>query len=93
MGISKQTIAKLNAMAVRRRMSLRDYVRKLLNKEAASYENLSPSGDPWFDNPENVRMVEEAEAEYEQEKGKREFVTFRSREDIEKFIEEVENEQ
>lgn len=93
MGISKQTIAKLNAMAVRRRMSLRDYVRKLLNKEAASYENPSPSGDPWFDNPENIRMVEEAEAEYESEKGEREFVTFHSREDIEKFIQEAENEQ
>lgn len=93
MGISKQTIARLNAIATGQRMSLRDYVRKLLNKEAASYENSSPSEDPWFDNPENVRMIEEAEAEYERLEDKSLLVTFRSPEDIDKFIQAVENEQ
>ncbi len=55
------TFQKLSAMAASQGQSLKAFIEKTLEKEAESsdvvYTNPSPSGDPWFDDPENMASL------------------------------------
>lgn len=59
-----------------------------LRKLSQSQDNPSPSGDPWFDNPQNRMMVQERMEEYKAGKGKG--TTFTSDEDIQSFLDNIE---
>lgn len=56
------TLQKLSIMAVAQGRSLKNYIETILINKANSVsvevnENPSPSGDPWFDDPENMASV------------------------------------
>lgn len=62
------TLQKLSYLAVSQGKSLKSYIEGLLIIKANQVkievkENPSPSGDPWWDIPENVAMVEEGLAQ------------------------------
>ena len=57
-----ETLQKLSIMAVAQGKSLKKYIETLLIAKADSVsidvnENPSPSGDPWFDDPRNIEMI------------------------------------
>lgn len=57
-----ETLQKLSVMAVAQGKSLKKYIESVLISKADSItvevsENPSPSGDPWFDDPENIASV------------------------------------
>ncbi len=57
-------LQKLSLAAVSKSMSLKAYIEDILISKANQIsvevtENPSPSGDEWFDDPENLRMVYE----------------------------------
>ena len=59
-----ETLQKLSIMAVSQGKSLKNYIETLLISKANSVsvtvaENPSPSGDTWFDNPENLAELNE----------------------------------
>lgn len=54
-----ETLQKLSIMAVAQGKSLKKYIESILISKAETisvdvHENPSPSGDPWFDDPENM---------------------------------------
>ncbi|MDE6066588.1 MAG: hypothetical protein K2G27_07215 [Duncaniella sp.] len=56
------TLQKLSIMAVAQGKSLKNFIETILITKANSVavtvdENPSPSGDPWFNDPENVASV------------------------------------
>ena len=56
------TLQKLSLMAVAQGKSLKNYIETILITKANSAtvevsENPSPSGDPWFNDPENMASV------------------------------------
>ena len=62
-------LQKLSAMAATHSQSLKAYIESILIDKANSvsdiaYENPSPSGDPWWDDPENMAAVKKGVAEY-----------------------------
>lgn len=68
-------IQKLSALAATHSQSLKTYIESVLIDKADSaseveYENPSPSGDPWWNDPENMAAVKEGIAEYEAGKGR-----------------------
>lgn len=56
------TFQKLSAMAASKGQSLKAFMESVLETEAESsdvaYTNPSPSGDPWFDDPENMASLD-----------------------------------
>jgi hypothetical protein len=57
------TLQKLSLMAVAQGRSLKAYIEHLLIAKANSItlqvtSNPSPSNDPWFDNPENLKSLD-----------------------------------
>ena len=57
-----ETLQKLSVMSVAQGKSLKKYIEMVLISKADSItvevsENPSPSGDPWFDDPENIASV------------------------------------
>lgn len=57
-----ETLQKLSIMAVAQGKSLKKYIESILISKADSVsveisENPSPSGDKWFDDPENLESV------------------------------------
>lgn len=57
-----ETLQKLSIMAVAQGKSLKKYIESILISKAETisvdvHENPSPSGDPWFDDPENMASV------------------------------------
>lgn len=55
-------LRKLSIMAAAAGKSLKKYIEETMIEKANNtnitvYENPSPSGDPWFDDPENMAMV------------------------------------
>lgn len=59
-----ETLQKLSIMATAQGKSLKRYIESILISKADSIsievkENPSPSGDPWFDDPENLAEIEE----------------------------------
>ena len=55
---------KLSIIAASAGKSLKKYIEETMIEKANNanitvYENPSPSGDPWFDDPENIAMVME----------------------------------
>lgn len=70
-----ETLQKLSIMAVAQGKSLKKYIETLLISKANSVEievsqNPSPSGDTWFDDPENMASVQRGIAEMKAGKGK-----------------------
>ncbi len=69
------TLQKLSIMAVAQGMSLKKYIETLLCAKAASIavevsENPSPSGDIWFNNPDNMKELNEGICQYKEGKTK-----------------------
>ena len=69
------TLQKLSLMAVASGKSLKAYIENVLVAKASSISitvssNPSPSGDEWFDDPENMRSVERGAAQAEAGMGK-----------------------
>ena len=69
------TLQKLSIMAVAQGKSLKNYIETILISKADSVsievsENPSPSGDKWFDDPENMASVQRGVAEMKAGKGK-----------------------
>ena len=65
----------LGIVAVRQGQSLKAFIESLCKREADKYqisltENPSPSKDPWFDDPENIKAVAEGIEEYHKGKGR-----------------------
>lgn len=70
-----ETLQKLSIMAVAQGKSLKNFIETILISKANTInievsENPSPSGDPWFDNPENMESVKRGIAEIKAGKGK-----------------------
>lgn len=60
--LSVETLQKLSIMAASQGESLKAFIEKILIKKADSVSvevstNPSPSGDTWFDDPENMTSV------------------------------------
>ncbi|MBD5358151.1 MAG: hypothetical protein HDR88_14350 [Bacteroides sp.] len=69
------TLQKLSIMAVAQGRSLKNYIETILINKANSIsveisENPSPSGDPWFDNAENMASVRRGIEEMKAGKGR-----------------------
>lgn len=69
------TLQKLSIMAVAQGKSLKNFIETILISKANAVavevsENPSPSGDPWFDDPENMASVQRGIAEMKAGKGK-----------------------
>lgn len=69
------TLQKLSIMAVAQGKSLKNFIETILISKANSIsvevsENPSPSGDPWFDNPENIASVNRGISELKAGKGR-----------------------
>ncbi len=69
------TLQKLSIMAVAQGKSLKNYIESILITKANSIavevsENPSPSGDSWFNDPENMASVKQGISEMEAGKGK-----------------------
>lgn len=69
------TLQKLSIMAVAQGRSLKNFIETILINKANSIsveviENPSPSGDPWFDNPENMASVRRGIEEMKAGKGR-----------------------
>lgn len=60
-------LQRLSALAEKSGMSLKKYIEGVL-LDNARMESPSPSGDSWFDNPENMRLVEQGMQDIEQGK-------------------------
>lgn len=70
-----ETLQKLSLMAVAQGKSLKKYIETILISKAETIsvevsENPSPSGDPWFNDPENMASVRRGIAEMEAGKGR-----------------------
>lgn len=70
-----EVLQKLSLMAVAQGKSLKKYIETILIAKADSIavevnENPSPSGDKWFDNPENMAVVKQGIAEMEAGQGR-----------------------
>jgi hypothetical protein len=74
-----EVLRKLSIMAAAKGESVKAFIEDLLVKKANSLrievkssnpDNPSPSGDPWFDDPQNLKIVNEAVAEYKSGKSK-----------------------
>ena len=68
-------LQKLSLMAVAQGRSLKAYIEQLLIAKANSisievHENPSPSGDKWFNDPENMESVRRGIQEMKEDKGK-----------------------
>ena len=69
------TLQKLSLMAVAQGKSLKKYIESILITKANSIavevkENPSPSGDTWFDDPENIASVNRGIAQMNAGKGR-----------------------
>jgi len=69
------TLQKLSIMAVAQGKSLKNFIETVLISKANTVavevsENPSPSGDPWFNDPENIASVNRGIAEYKAGKGR-----------------------
>lgn len=69
------TLKKLSLMAVAQGRSLKNYIETILINKANSVsievsENPSPSGDPWFDDQENMASVHRGIEEMKAGKGR-----------------------
>lgn len=69
------TLQKLSLMAVAQGKSLKNFIETILIAKADSIavevnENPSPSGDPWFNDPENMASVRRGIAEQKAGKGR-----------------------
>ena len=69
------TLQKLSIMAVAQGKSLKNFIETILINKANSIsievsENPSPSGDPWFDDPENMAELNEGIRQYKEGKTK-----------------------
>jgi len=56
--LSPNILERLSQKAACSGKSLKAYIEGILSDDAK--DNPSPSGDPWFDNPDNIRMVEQS---------------------------------
>ncbi len=70
-----ETLQKLSVMAVAQGKSLKKYIEAVLISKADSItvevsENPSPSGDPWFDDPENIASVKRGMAQMKAGEGR-----------------------
>lgn len=70
-----ETLQKLSIMAVSQGKSLKKFIESLLIAKANAItievsENPSPSGDPWFADPENMASVARGIAEMKAGKGR-----------------------
>ena len=70
-----ETLQKLSMMAIAQGKSLKSYIESLLISKANSIsievkENPSPSGDEWFNNPENMASVEKGISEMKAGEGR-----------------------
>ncbi len=73
--LPEDTLRKLSLMAVAQGKSLKAYIENLLISKANSIsvevnENPSPSGDEWFNDPENMKEVQQGIADMKAGKGK-----------------------
>lgn len=69
------TLQKLSLMAVAQGKSLKKYIESILITKADSIavevtENPSPSGDPWFNDPENLALIDRGVSEMKAGMGK-----------------------
>lgn len=70
-----ETLQKLSIIAAAQGRSLKSYIEALLISKADNIsievsENPSPSGDTWFDNPDNIASVKRGMAEMKEGKGR-----------------------
>jgi ribosomal protein S8E len=70
-----ETLQKLSIMAVAQNRSLKNYIETILINKANSVsvkvsENPSPSGDSWFEDPENMASVHRGIEEMKAGKGR-----------------------
>lgn len=70
-----ETLQKLSLMAVAQGKSLKNYIETILISKAETIsvevsENPSPSGDPWFNDPENMASVRRGIEEMKAGKGR-----------------------
>ena len=69
------TLQKLSIMAVAQGKSLKNFIETILISKANAVavevsENPSPSGDPWFNDPENIASLNRGIAEMKAGKGR-----------------------
>lgn len=70
-----ETLQKLSLLAVSQGKSLKKFIESILIAKANTVsvdvsENPSPSGDPWFSDPENIASIKRGLAELKAGKGR-----------------------
>ena len=83
--MTKAAILKaINALPTKERMQIVERVIRTIRLDEKGSDSPSPSGDPWFDDPRNIAIVEEAiqSAKEDKENG----IVLKSTEDIKKFF-------
>lgn len=70
-----ETLQKLSLLAVSQGKSLKKFIESILIAKANTVsvdvsENPSPSGDPWFNDPENIASIKRGLAELKAGKGR-----------------------
>lgn len=91
LGFSAEIIKELDRQASVRGMSLRKYLKNAISALVPNKSNsLSPSGDPWYDVPENVEQLKKDIRESERP-GSRELV-FHTSQELEDYFNKLINE-
>jgi len=69
--MTKTAILKaINALPTRERMQIVERVIRTIRLDERVSDNPSPSGDPWFDDPRNIAILDEAIQDSKEGKGK-----------------------
>jgi len=83
--MTKAAILKaINALPTKERMQIVERVIRTIRLDEKGSDSPSPSGDPWFDDPRNIAIVEEAIQSMKDGKGER--IVLSSKEEIREFL-------
>ena len=83
--MTKTAILKaINALPTRERMQIVERVIRTIRLDEKVSDSPSPSGDPWFDDPRNIAILDEAIQSAKEDKGERTVLT--SKEEIREFL-------
>ena len=83
--MTKAAILKaINALPTRERMQIVERVIRTIRLDEKVSDSPSPSGDPWYDDPRNIAVVEEAIQSAKEGKGER--IVLSSKEEIREFL-------
>ena len=83
--MTKAAILKaINALPTKERMQIVERVIRTIRLDEEVSDSPSPSGDPWYDDPRNIAILDEAIQSMKEDKEND--IVFKSAEDIKKYF-------